>query len=112
MTGLQKVFFGVGIAAILGLGVVVYRQFAAPVAVAPATNTVEEGGRTDVANKAVPPVPVPETPATPDAIANDIAKEIDTDNSTLNNETQGETSQIQADGAAVSDFSNVYDETK
>jgi hypothetical protein len=56
-----------------------------------------------------PLVPVP---ATPDAVADDITKEIDEDNSMLNDETDGETSQIETDGDAVTDFNTIYDETK
>lgn len=109
MTGLQKVFFGVGVLAIVGLGILVYKQMAAPTVVAPAPNT----SRQDVpasAKRDAAPAPQSEAPATPDAVVDDITKEIDADNSTLNDETQGETSQIDADGNAVSDFNTVYEE--
>lgn len=112
MTGLQKVFFGIGLAAILGLGVLVYQQLKTPVAVAPVTSTVEQGSRSDAMKSGTKMAPLVPVPATPDAVADDITKEIDEDNSMLNDETDGETSQIETDGDAVTDFNTIYDETK
>ena len=114
MTGLQKLFFGIGLLAIVGLGVLVYQQFATPVAVAPSASVMEQGNRPDALQQdgeMIPPAlsPVPETP---DAIADDIGKEIDEDNSLLSEEELGETSEIEEEGSVVSDFGTVYDENE
>jgi hypothetical protein len=113
MTGLQKVFFGIGVLAIIGLGVLVYRQMIpAPVVVpAPMTNTLQQEGRSDMTNTT--PVAMPETPATPDAVADDILRDAaSTDDEALNDEAQGETSQIEESGNAVSDLGTVYDQNQ
>lgn len=106
-------FFGIGVLAIIGLGVLVYRQMIpAPVVVpAPMTNTLQQEGRSDMTNAA--PVAMPETPATPDAVADDILQDAaDTDNAALDDEAQGETSQIEANGNAVSDLGTAYDQNQ
>ena len=114
MTGLQKLFFGIGLLAIAGLGVLVYQQLATPVAVAPSTNVMERGNRPDVAKQDAEMAPVASSPVpeTPDAIADDIGKEIDEDNSLLSEEELGETSAIEEEGNVVSDFGTVYDENE
>ncbi len=114
MTGLQKVFFGIGLLAIAGLGVLVYQQLGTPVVVAPAANTMERGNRSDTMdqNAKMAPVVPAVVPATPDAVVDDIVREIDEDNSLLSEEELGETSEIEAEGSVVSDFSTVYDENE
>lgn len=109
MTDSQKIFFGIGILAILGLGVMVYRQFAAP-ALAPTTNTMTGGDRSDIADKKA--VPAAEVPATPEDVVDDILSEVDEDNWALSEEELGETSEIEAEGSVVSDFGNVYDQNE
>lgn len=106
MTDVQKIFFGVGILAILGLGVVVYKQFTAP-ALAPTTNTMKGEGRSDTTSKKA--VSEAETPSTPEGVVDDILSEVDEDNWALSEEELGETSEIEAEGSVVSDFENVYD---
>ncbi len=107
-------FFGIGLLAIVGLGVLVYQQLSTPVAVAPATNTMERGSRTDALKQGAEMVPVVPlaVPATPDAVVDDITKEIDVDNSLLSDEELGETSDIEEEGSVVSDFGTVYDENE
>ncbi len=112
MTGLQKIFFGIGVLAIIGLGVLVYNQMSTPVIAPSAPSMMDGNSRSDIVSTQPAPAMKQEIPATPDAVVDDITKEIDADNSTLNDETQGETSQIEEGGAVVSDFGNVYDETK
>lgn len=112
MTGLQKIFFGIGILAIIGLGVLVYQQLSTPVAVAPATNTMSQGTRSDAMKQGAETAVVAPVPSTPDAIVDDITKEVDTDNSLLSDEELGETSEIEEDGSIVSDFGTVYDENQ
>lgn len=110
MTGVQKIFFGLGVFAILGLGVLIYKQFNAKTAVAPTTNTMKQDGRTDTSKK--PVVPVAEKPVTPDDATLDILSEVDEDNLSLSEEELGETSEIEAEGSLVSDFETVYDENE
>jgi len=109
MTDSQKIFFGIGILAILGLSVVVYGQFTAP-ALAPTSDTVTGGARSDTANRNA--VPAAEVPATPEEVVDDILSEVDEDNWALSEEELGETSEIEAEGSVVSDFGNVYDENE
>lgn len=109
MTGVQKIFFGLGVFAILGLGVLIYKQFNAPIAT-PTTNTMKQDGRTDTSKKQV--VPVAEKPVTPDDATLDILSEVDEDNLSLSEEELGETSEIEAEGSLVSDFETVYDENE
>ena len=109
MTDSQKIFFGIGILAILGLGFLVYEQFTAPV-LAPTTNTMTGSDRSDTtAKKSAPEATVP---ATPEEIVDDILSEVDEDNWALSEEELGETSEIEAEGSVVSDFGNVYDENE
>ncbi len=112
MTGLQKIFFGIGILAIIGLGVLVYQQLSTPVAVAPVTSTMEQGARSDAMKQNTEATSVVPVPSTPDAVVDDITKEIDADNSLLSEEELGETSDIEAEGNIVSDFGTIYDENE
>ncbi len=112
MTGLQKIFFGIGVLAIIGLGVLVYKQSVTPTATAPTTTMMQQGGRSDVAQKVTSPAAMQEVPATPDAVVDDIIKEIDVDNSTLSEEEFGETLDIESEGDIVSDFGTIYDENE
>lgn len=112
MTGLQKVFFGIGILAIIGLGVLVYQQLSTPIVVAPVTNTMSQGTRSDAMKQGTETAVVAPVPATPDAVVDDITKEIDADNSLLSEEELGETSDIEAEGNIVSDFGTIYDENE
>lgn len=112
MTGLQKVFFGIGLLSIIGLGVLVYEQFSPPVAVAPVTNTMEQGSRSDAMTQRANTTAIVPIPSTPDAVVDDITKEIDADNSFLSEEELGETSEIESEGSVVSDFGTIYDENE
>lgn len=113
MTGKQGVIVGVALFAVLGLGVLVYQQMST-VSRSPSTTTV----------KNTLPLPVAENkstaqsvygrkevvPETPDAIVDEIVKEVSIDNSALNDEELGEIAGIESEGGSVSDFGTVYEE--
>jgi hypothetical protein len=110
MTRLQKIFFGIGVFAILGLGVLIYKQFSTSTTITPTTNTMKQESRTDVSRKQA--APVVEKPVTPDDVALDILSEVDEDNLALSEEELGETSEIESEGDVVGDFATIYDENE
>ena len=107
MTGLQKIFLGIGGVAIIGLGVVVYRQMSGSIVPAQTTTKGTSVPEQQVSKEAVTQVTT--VPSTPEAVADDILREVDADNSVLNEEELGASSAIEAEGSVVSDFGTVYD---
>ncbi len=114
MTGKQGVIVGVALVVILALGVLVYRQMSVvsrtPVPatvknIVPQTISEKKTGQTSMGDQKKT------TPDTPDAVVDEISKEADLDNSTLNDEELGETNSIQSEEDSVSDFGTVYEET-
>lgn len=102
----QKILLGIGVVAILGLGIFVYRQMNIPSSVT--TSSVKTPVQQKQMQKEMPAV-VKEIPSTPEMVTDDILKEIDEDNSMLNEEEQGVTSAVETESATVSDFGTVYD---
>ena len=109
MTGIQKIFFGIGALAIVGLGILVFMQTSAPTAIAP-TTTMKQGGRSDVTQGTTKKAA--EKPVTPEDATLDILAEADEDNSALSEEELGEISEIESEGNVVSDFGTIYDENE
>ncbi len=107
MTGSQKIFLGIGGVVIIGLSLLIYQQMMrSDVPIESTENNVLLQEKSVIEEK---PSPVIAVPSTPDAITNDILKEVETDNSTLNEEELETTSAIEAEASVVSDFETVYD---
>ncbi len=106
MTRLQKIFFGIGIVIVIGLSVFVFRQMSNQPS--PSKN-ITPNVSTQEPVKNMKPSDAVLVPSTPDTVTDDILKEIDTDNSALNEEELGATSAIEAEGSVVSDFGTTYD---